>query len=36
MNTRKLFAIMGALLTGGMFISFESLVGHAEAAFTFN
>jgi hypothetical protein len=32
MNTRKIFVILGALLTGGVFITIGSMVGHAEIA----
>jgi hypothetical protein len=36
MNARKIFAILGALVTGGLFVTIESLTGHAEAALSIN
>jgi hypothetical protein len=36
MNTRKIFVILGALLTGGVFITIGSMVGHAEAGMMMN
>jgi hypothetical protein len=36
MNTRKIFAILGALITGGLFVTIGSLTGHAEAALASN
>jgi hypothetical protein len=32
MNTRKIYAILTALITGGLFVTIGSLAGHAEAA----
>ena len=36
MNTRKMFAMLTALITGGLFVTIGSLSGHAEAALTTN
>jgi hypothetical protein len=36
MNARKIFAILGALVTGGLFVTIGSLTGHAEAGLTMN
>jgi hypothetical protein len=36
MNTRRIIVILGALLTGGVFITIGSMVGHAEVAMAMN
>jgi hypothetical protein len=36
MNARKIFAMLTALITGGLFVTIGSLAGHAEAALTMN
>ena len=36
MNTRIIYAILTALITGGLFVTIGSLAGHAEAALTMN
>jgi hypothetical protein len=36
MNTRKMYAILTALITGGLFVMIGSLAGHAEAALATN
>ena len=36
MNARKKFAILGALVTGGLFVTLGGLTGHAEAAIAMN
>jgi hypothetical protein len=36
MNARKIFAIMGAVVTGGLIVTLGSLTGHAEAAMAMN
>jgi hypothetical protein len=36
MNTRKMIAILGALITGGLFVTIGSLAGNAEALINTN
>jgi hypothetical protein len=36
MNTRKIFAMLTALITGGLFVTIGSLSGQAEAALATN
>ena len=36
MNTRKIYAILTALITGGLFVTIGGLTGHAEAALMVN
>jgi hypothetical protein len=36
MNTRKIYAILGALITGGLFVTIGSLAGHADAVMSMN
>ena len=36
MNTRKIIAIMGAMVTGGVFVTIGSVVGDAEAGIIAN
>jgi hypothetical protein len=35
-NTRKIYAILDALITGGLFVTIGSLAGHADAALSIN
>jgi hypothetical protein len=36
MNTRKMFAMLTALISGGLFVTIGSLASHAEAALTYD
>jgi hypothetical protein len=36
MNTKKMFAMLTALITGGLFVTIGSLSGQAEAALSVN
>jgi hypothetical protein len=36
MNTRKMFAMLTALISGGLFVTIGSLASHAEVALTTN
>jgi hypothetical protein len=36
MNTRKMYAMLTALITGGLFVTIGNLAGHAEAALASN